>query len=85
MSQAKILIIGIDLGKNTFHAVGLNATAAIVLRTNRSATQLEQSQRLSQNCSPQSVIFLRVDCIELRQTQLSVIVAPSVRRVRPPR
>jgi transposase len=43
MSNAKIVTIGIDQGKNTFHVVGLNATGAIVLRKKRSRTQLEQS------------------------------------------
>lgn len=43
MSHAKIVTIGIDLGKNTFHVVGLDARGAIVLRKKRSRTQLEQS------------------------------------------
>jgi transposase len=43
MSHAKIVTIGIDLGKNTFHVVGLDARGAIVMREKRSRTQLEQS------------------------------------------
>lgn len=43
MSHAKIVTIGIDLGKNTFHVVGLDARGAIGLRKKQSRTQLEQS------------------------------------------
>lgn len=43
MSHTKIVTIGIDLGKNTFHVVGLDATGAIVLHKKRSRTQLEQA------------------------------------------
>jgi len=43
MSHTKLVTIGIDLGKNTFHVVGLDAAGAIVLRKKRSRNQLEQS------------------------------------------
>ena len=43
MFHAEILTIGIDLGKNTFHVVGLDARGAMGLRKKRSRTQLEQS------------------------------------------
>src|SRR6185295_2586030 len=43
MSNTHVATIGIDLGKNTFHVVGLDATGAIVLRKKRSRNQLEQS------------------------------------------
>ncbi|WP_420969616.1 IS5 family transposase [Bradyrhizobium sp. B120] len=36
-----IVTIGIDLGKNTFHVVGFDATDAIILRKKRSRNQLE--------------------------------------------
>jgi transposase len=38
-----VATIGIDLGKNLFHVVGLDATGAIALRKKRSRNQLEQS------------------------------------------
>ncbi|WFU39949.1 IS110 family transposase [Bradyrhizobium sp. CB82] len=43
MSHTNIVTIGIDLGKNTFHVVGFDATGAIILRKKRSRNQLEQS------------------------------------------
>ncbi|MCP3475723.1 IS110 family transposase [Bradyrhizobium sp. CCGUVB1N3] len=43
MSTTNIVTIGIDLGKNTFHVVGLDAMGAIALRKKRSRNQLEQS------------------------------------------
>jgi transposase len=43
MSHTSIVTIGIDLGKNTFHVVGFDATGAIILRKKRSRNQLEQS------------------------------------------
>ncbi|MCK1639634.1 IS110 family transposase [Bradyrhizobium sp. 157] len=43
MSNTNIVTIGIDLGKNTFHVVGLDATGAITLRKKRSRNQLDQS------------------------------------------
>lgn len=43
MSHAKIVTIGIDLGKNTFHIIGLDAAGAIVLRTKQSRLQLARS------------------------------------------
>jgi len=43
MSNTNVTTIGIDLGKNTFHVVGLDATGAIALRKKRSRNQLEQS------------------------------------------
>ena len=36
-----VAILGIDIGKNTFHLVGLNKRGAIVLRQNLSRRQLE--------------------------------------------
>ena len=43
MSNTHVATIGIDLGKNIFHVVGLDATGAIALRKKRSRNQLEQS------------------------------------------
>jgi transposase len=43
MSSTHIATIGIDLGKNVFHVVGLDATGEIALRKKRSRNQLEQS------------------------------------------
>jgi transposase len=43
MSATNIVTIGIDLGKNTFHVVGLDAAGTIVLSKKRSRNQLEQS------------------------------------------
>ena len=43
MSITNIATIGIDLGENTFHVVGLDATGAIALCKKRSRNQLEQS------------------------------------------
>ncbi|RTE87844.1 IS110 family transposase [Bradyrhizobium sp. LVM 105] len=43
MSNTNIVTIGIDLGKNTFHVVGLDTTGAITLRKKRSRNQLDQS------------------------------------------
>ena len=36
-----VAVIGIDIGKNTFHLVGLNKRGAIVLRLKLSRRQLE--------------------------------------------
>ncbi len=41
--HTNIVTIGIDLGKNTFHVVGFDATGAIILRKKQSRNQLEQS------------------------------------------
>ena len=44
MSQtlnAAIAVIGIDIGKNSFHVVGLDARGAIVLRQRWSRSQVE--------------------------------------------
>ena len=40
-SNAQIAVIGIDLGKNTFHAIGLDKRGSIVLRRKFSRGQLE--------------------------------------------
>ena len=40
--SAKASTIGIDIGKNTFHLVGMDASGAIVLRQNVSRGQLEK-------------------------------------------
>ena len=37
---AEVAVIGIDIGKNTFHAIGLNQRGAIVLRQKWSRRQL---------------------------------------------
>jgi len=36
-----VAVLGIDIGKNTFHLVGLNARGAIILRRKLSRRQLE--------------------------------------------
>ena len=36
-----VAVLGIDIGKNTFHLVGLNKRGAIILRLKLSRTQLE--------------------------------------------
>jgi Transposase len=43
MSKSPIAIIGIDLGKNSFHVIGFDGRGAIVLRQKRSRHQLESS------------------------------------------
>ena len=43
MSQTKIITMGIDLGKNTFHVVGLDPRGAVVLRHKKSRNQIERS------------------------------------------
>ena len=43
MSETKIVTIGIDLGKNTFHIIGFNAGGTIVLRQKKSRLQLQRS------------------------------------------
>lgn len=40
MSKTNLVTIGIDLAKNTFHVVGLDARGAITLRKKRSRNQL---------------------------------------------
>jgi transposase len=40
-SKDTVAVLGIDIGKNTFHLVGLNKRGAIVLRLKLSRTQLE--------------------------------------------
>ena len=39
-ANTKIAVIGIDLGKNTFHLIGLDKRGAIVLRLKLSRSQL---------------------------------------------
>ena len=41
-SSNPVVTIGIDIGKNTFHLVGLDKRGAIVLRTKVSRSQLER-------------------------------------------
>ena len=40
-SQSAIAVIGIDIGKNSFHVVGLDERGAIVLRQKWSRAQVE--------------------------------------------
>lgn len=40
-SQSKIAVVGIDIGKNSFHLIGLDKRGAIVLRVKQSRSQLE--------------------------------------------
>ena len=40
-SNASIAVIGIDIGKNVFHLVGLDQRGAIVFKTKLSRSQLE--------------------------------------------
>ena len=40
-SKDTIAVLGIDIGKNSFHLVGLNKRGAIFLRLKLSRTQLE--------------------------------------------
>jgi hypothetical protein len=40
-SKARIAVIGIDIGKNSFHVVGLDKRGAIVLRQRWSRGQVE--------------------------------------------
>jgi transposase len=39
--KAEVAVVGIDIGKNSFHVVGLNARGAIVLRQKWSRSQVE--------------------------------------------
>ncbi len=41
-AKAAVSTIGIDIGKNTFHLVGMDASGAIVLRQKVSRGQLEK-------------------------------------------
>ena len=41
-SSDAVATIGVDIGKNTFHLVGLDRRGAIVLRTKVSRSQLER-------------------------------------------
>ncbi len=41
IAQTAIAVIGIDIGKNSFHIVGLNDRGAIVLRQKWSRNQVE--------------------------------------------
>jgi transposase len=40
-SKDTVALLGIDIGKNTFHLIGLNKRGAIILRLKLSRTQLE--------------------------------------------
>jgi transposase len=40
-SQGAVAVLGIDIGKNVFHLIGLNKRGAIVLRQKLSRGQLE--------------------------------------------
>jgi hypothetical protein len=44
-SKDTVAVLGIDIGKNTFHLVGLNKRGAIILRLKLSRTQLEAKTR----------------------------------------
>ena len=46
-SSDAVATIGIDIGKNTFHLVGLDKRGAIVLRTKVSRSQLERALDLA--------------------------------------
>jgi transposase len=55
--NSAIAMIGIDIGKNSFHVVGLDKRGAIVLRQKWSRGQVEA--RLGhRSCCPGSVIYL---------------------------
>jgi hypothetical protein len=47
IALAEVAVIGIDIGKNTFHAIGLNQRGAIVLRQKWSRRQI--ADRLAKN------------------------------------
>jgi len=57
-TTARIATVGIDIGKNTFHLVGLDQRGAIVLRLKVSRAQLEQ--RLAN--VPRCLIGMEVCC-----------------------
>jgi transposase len=44
--NARVAVIGIDIGKNSFHVVGLDQRDAIVLRQKSSRGQVALSRRL---------------------------------------
>ena len=44
-SKDTVAVLGIDIGKNTFHLIGLNKSGAIVLRLKLSRGQLEATAR----------------------------------------
>jgi hypothetical protein len=50
-SKDTVAVLGIDIGKNSFHLVGLNKRGAIILRLKLSRTQLEAN---SPTCHPAS-------------------------------
>jgi len=50
----KLAVIGIDIGKNSFHVVGLNGRSAIVLRQKWSRGQAEA--RFANTCNSRTLI-----------------------------
>ena len=48
-AQTEIAVVGIDIGKNSFHIVGLDDRGAIVLRQGWSRSQVETRFR---RCAP---------------------------------
>ena len=46
-AQDSIAVLGIDIGKNVFHVIGLNARGAIVYRAKLSRTQLASTRAMS--------------------------------------
>ena len=47
-----IAVVGIDIGKNSFHVVGLDKSGAIVLRQKWSRGQVEGSENVTATFSP---------------------------------
>ena len=49
-SKAQIAVIGIDIGKNVFHLIGLDSRGAIVLKCKQSRSQLENRLANTPRC-----------------------------------
>ena len=58
-SKARIAVIGIDIGKNSFHVVGLDKRGAIVLRQRWSRGQVETRLANVASCPDWDGSFLR--------------------------
>jgi transposase len=67
--QTAIAVIGIDIGKNSFHIIGLDYRGAVVLRQKWSRGQVET--RFA-NMPPARDIAKRFSGLSERNTQLSL-------------
>jgi len=55
-STSVVATMGIDIGKNSFHVIGLDSRGAIVLRQKWSRSQIDGGLRRRASAEPQAAI-----------------------------